>query len=210
MMFVIGRITTSRDQKITGDELSALVNQLIKSMLAIGAGFAPYDRPRRVVHCRAIAPRRFAIALHIQLLQIGGKTMQTLAIRQYCLRGCGKKVAIPDAQQCQNDWHILLQWRRPEMFVHTVGTCQQCREVVHTNGDGDGEANHRPQGITPTHPIPETEDIVFVDAKGRDRFSICRYSDKMLSDGGVILECIQQPLPRRVGVGHCLLGSKGF
>jgi len=61
--------------EIARDESRALMDQLIEGMLAIGAGFAPINWPRREVHFLSIESHVFAIALHRELLEIRRKAL---------------------------------------------------------------------------------------------------------------------------------------
>src|SRR5262249_4926262 len=60
----------SKGDEITRNQPRALVNQLVKRMLAVGAWLAPVDRARVAGHCRAVERDVLAVALHGQLLEI--------------------------------------------------------------------------------------------------------------------------------------------
>src|SRR5471032_89540 len=81
--------------KVTGDQLSTLMDKLIERMLAIGAGLSPIDRARWIVDTSALPRHLFAIALHGQLLQIGRKTLQVLLVRQHRSGLGGKEIVVP-------------------------------------------------------------------------------------------------------------------
>ena len=87
-----------RRQEIAGDQLRALVDELIKCMLAIGAGFAPDDWAGLVVNARAVAGDVLAVGLHVALLEIGGKTVHVLVVGQDGHRLGAEEVIVPDAQ----------------------------------------------------------------------------------------------------------------
>ena len=63
---------TERD-KVTRDEPRPLVDQLIERVLAVGAGFAPVDRAGLVIHFLPGKRDVLAVALHRELLEIGGE-----------------------------------------------------------------------------------------------------------------------------------------
>ena len=67
--------------EVAGDEPRALVDQLVEGVLAVGAGLAPVDRPGVVVHRRAVERDVLAVALHGELLEIGGKALAGTARR---------------------------------------------------------------------------------------------------------------------------------
>ena len=66
--------------KVAGDEPCALVNQLIERVLPIGARFAPVDRAGLVIHVLRRERDVLAVALHRELLEIGGEAFQVLLI----------------------------------------------------------------------------------------------------------------------------------
>jgi hypothetical protein len=69
-----------RDE-VAWNESRALMNQLVERMLAVGAGLAPVDRADIVVDSAAIELDVFAVALHRQLLEISGKSLEILFVR---------------------------------------------------------------------------------------------------------------------------------
>ncbi len=89
-------------------------------MLAVGARFPPYHHAGIVIDRCAVAIHALAVALHLQLLQIGGETVQILVVGQHCVGGGAKEVAIPDAQHAHQYRHVLLQRRTPEVLIHRV------------------------------------------------------------------------------------------
>ena len=70
-----------------------LVNQLVECMLAIGARFAPHNGAGGVrVHCVARARDALAVALHVPLLEVGGKAMEVPEHRHDTKRNIRKNV----------------------------------------------------------------------------------------------------------------------
>ena len=63
--------------------LRALVQQLEERVLAVGAGLAPHHRCRVPIHRPAVAIDALAVAFHFELLQVGGKALQVLLVRQH-------------------------------------------------------------------------------------------------------------------------------
>jgi hypothetical protein len=59
----------------------ALVDQLVKGVLAVGAGFAPNDGPGGVVDAVAVAVHGLAVGLHVLLLQKSDQLAQRRVIR---------------------------------------------------------------------------------------------------------------------------------
>src|SRR5690606_17732654 len=67
--------------KITGNQLRPLMDQLVKCMLAVGTGLSPNDGPCSIVYLLSIPADVFPITFHIALLKISGKAVQVLVIR---------------------------------------------------------------------------------------------------------------------------------
>ena len=89
-----------RRNKIAGNELGSLVNQLVKCVLPVGARFAPNDRACLILNRRPAAIYTFAIAFHIALLEIRSKAVQVLVVRQDGFSCRPEKIVVPDAKQC--------------------------------------------------------------------------------------------------------------
>src|SRR4030095_304462 len=87
-----------RDE-VAGNESRALMNQLVEGMLTIGARLTPVDRASIVADSFAVYGDVFAIALHRQLLQIGGEALQVLLVRQHRDGLGAEEVGIPHRQQ---------------------------------------------------------------------------------------------------------------
>ena len=62
-------------QEVRRDNAGALVDQLVESVLTVGAGLAPENLTRGVVHEGTVSPNGFTVGLHGELLQIGGETV---------------------------------------------------------------------------------------------------------------------------------------
>jgi len=69
------------------------------------------------------------------------------------------------------------------MVIHVMGSIQELLEVLEANGQTDGESNGRPQGVTSSNPIPETEHVGAVNAEFGDLFLVGRKGNKMLGYG---------------------------
>src|SRR2546430_4836864 len=82
--------------KIARDQLGPLVDKLVERGLAIRSRLSPDDRPRLIVYLPALQVDMFSIALHIQLLEIGGQEPEVMIIGQD-RDGLGtEEVVVPD------------------------------------------------------------------------------------------------------------------
>ncbi len=128
-----------KTDKIYRHQLRPLMQQLVKSMLAIGTRLTPDDLPRGVIHGLAAARHGLTVTLHISLLQIRRQSVQILLVGQNGRRLAAIEIAVPDAEQRQNDRQILLQRRCPEMLVHGVKTCQHFVKTFWADGYHDAQ-----------------------------------------------------------------------
>src|SRR5215472_13962045 len=74
---------TRESDEIAGNKPRALMDQLIKGVLSIGAWLPPVDRTRLVVDGRTGERHVLAVALHCELLEVGRKALQILLIRKH-------------------------------------------------------------------------------------------------------------------------------
>lgn len=65
-------------EEITGDELGALVDELVEGMLAVGARLTPDDGASRCLYLLARPRDILAVRFHITLLEVGGETVHVL------------------------------------------------------------------------------------------------------------------------------------
>jgi hypothetical protein len=82
------------------------MNELIKCMLAIGAGFSPDNRSSMIVDVLSTPRYRLAIGFHISLLEIGSKTMHVLVIGKEGVALGLVEVDVPDSYQSQQHWDL--------------------------------------------------------------------------------------------------------
>src|SRR4029077_17535311 len=84
--------------EIAGYKSRPLMDQLIEGMLTVGPRLAPVDRPGVVVDCDSVDRHMLTVALHGELLEIGGKALQILLIWQH---GDGlrlEEIVVPHAE----------------------------------------------------------------------------------------------------------------
>lgn len=73
-MVVTDRVVADgRRQEVAGDQLGALMDQLVEGVLAVGARLTPDDGASLVVNRLAIAIHVLAVGLHVALLEVGRK-----------------------------------------------------------------------------------------------------------------------------------------
>ena len=119
-MFAQRILAVQRRQKICRYHPRALMDQLIKGMLAVGAGLTPHYHAGIVIHLLAVAIHSLAVTLHVQLLQIGREAVQILVVRQHGIGSCAEEVTIPDAEQSHQHRNVFIKRSGAEMFVHRL------------------------------------------------------------------------------------------
>ena len=87
------------DQEIGRHQPRALVQQLEERVLAVGARLAPHDRRGLQIDDVAVAIDALAVALHLELLQVGRQPLQALLVRQHRVRVGAEHARVPDAEQ---------------------------------------------------------------------------------------------------------------
>lgn len=70
----------ARSQEIAGNDLSSLMDQLIKSVLAVGSRLSPNDGTGLVIHLETLVINVLAVGLHVSLLEVGGEAVHVLII----------------------------------------------------------------------------------------------------------------------------------
>ena len=107
---MVGRLAlfVERQQKINGDHLRALVQQLKKGMLGAGPGGAPDDGAGVGLDRRAMHIRGLAVTLHKELRQKVRQVAQRFIVGNKGVGPGAKIVAVPVIDQGQHDRRIGL------------------------------------------------------------------------------------------------------
>ena len=116
-----------RDEQVQGNDLRSLMDELEEGMLAVGARLAPHHRAGRRIGGRAVELDVLAVALHLQLLEIGGKAPEPLVVWDHRLGGVAEDVAVPDAEQPHQDRDVALDRRFAEMLIDLIAAAAGIR-----------------------------------------------------------------------------------
>src|SRR5271157_2124575 len=116
-----------RDE-VARDKPGSLVYQLIKRVLSVGSRLAPIDGPGRVVNLGPLKRHVFAVALHRQLLQVGGKSLEVLLVRQDRNGFRAEEVIVPHCEETHQHRKVALEGRGAEMLIHFVKAAEQAAE----------------------------------------------------------------------------------
>ena len=96
------------------------------------------------------------------------------------------------------------------MLVHLVGAGQQLGEPVEADGEGDRQADRRPQGVAPADPVPHREGPGRVEAERGDLGRVGGDRHEMPVERLRVAALVQVPGARGPGVGQGLRGGEGL
>jgi hypothetical protein len=178
-------------------------------MLSVVARFAPDHGRGRVLHRQAIECHRLAVALHVELLQVGREAPQTAVVRENRVRRQLETVDVPHAEQTEQRRQVALPGRRTEMLVHVVTAGQELEERVATDRDGERYPDRRPHRVPAAHPVPHHEAIVRIDAEGVHRAGVGGNSREVRGHGR-LAEPVGQPSARAARIGQRFLGRESL
>src|SRR5580658_1075111 len=111
------------------------MEQLEEGVLRIVTGLTPDDGRGLTFHGTAIEHHGFAVALHLELLQVGGETSQRVVIRQHGERRRFHEIDIPDADEPHERRQVVAPWRSAKMLIDLVAAAEEVEEVLRTRGD---------------------------------------------------------------------------
>ena len=98
MVLPEGIESLTESDEVCRDEASALMDQLVETVLPVSAGLSPEDRASVVVNVRSIEAYMFAVGFHRQLLKISGEPLEVLLVGQNCDCLGIEEVGVPEAQ----------------------------------------------------------------------------------------------------------------
>ena len=75
----------------------------------------------------AVAVDALAVALHVELLQVGRQPAQLLVVGQHGVGVGAEEVGVPHADQPERHRQVVLERRRPKVLVDLVGAVEQLR-----------------------------------------------------------------------------------
>ena len=84
------------------------MDQLIESVLTVGARFAPDDRTRAPGDRFTFSVDPFAVAFHIPLLEVGGEAVKVLVVGKDGVGLSVVEVVVPDAEEGKGHRQVLL------------------------------------------------------------------------------------------------------
>src|ERR1700677_2714478 len=145
------------DEEVKGNDLRSLVDELEKGVLAVGAGFAPHDRPRRRIGRRAVELNVLAVTLHLQLLETGRQAAEALVRGDNGVGRVAEDISVPDAEQPHQDRDVPFDRRFLEMLVDLIAAAEKFVEAVRPDRDRERQGDAGPNRIAAADPVPEAK-----------------------------------------------------
>jgi hypothetical protein len=147
----------SGKNEVCGDELGALVQQLVEGVLGVGGRLAKEDGASSVLdEGVAGAGNGLPVGFHGELLQVGGEAVEVLVesaksvfvllrasqdLRRHEVGLSTVEIRVPNAQQACNDRDVLLKGGSTEMHIHSMCTLQERMEVLVSNIDSHAQTD---------------------------------------------------------------------
>ena len=205
-----GVVRLGGEDEVGGDELGALVEELVERVLCVGGGLTKEDGTGGVLDVVAATGDGLAVGLHGKLLEVSRETVQVLVEGRDKVGLGAEEVRVPDAQKTTEDGDVLLEGSLLEVLVHGVATSKEVVEVVVTNVQADGKTNGTPDGVTATDPVGEAEHVLLVNTELGDLLLVGRESNEVLGNCRLVLCVSEEPLLSGVGVGGGLSSGEGL
>src|SRR5262249_58864123 len=94
--------------EVTGDQLRALVDELVEGVLAVGSRLAPEDRPGLAADRLALERHVLAVGLHGELLEVRRKALQVLIVGQDGDGLRAEEIVVPEGEEAHEDREVAL------------------------------------------------------------------------------------------------------
>ena len=196
-----------RGHEFARHDIGALVDHLEEGMLAIGAGLAPHNGPRGQIEGIARKRHPLAVALHLELLEIGRQARQPLIVGQHGAGGIAHHLPVPDPGQRQRHGHAFFQRRGAEMLVHRVAAGEEIGEIAGPDRQHQRKPDRPPDRIAPPHPVGKIEHPRRIDTEFARAARMRRNGDELAPR---ILHRPRHPLMRHARIGEGFHGGEAF
>ena len=134
------------------------MQHLEERVLGVGARLAPDHRRGRKVDALAVERHGLAVALHLELLQIGGQPREALVVGQHGERRQIEEGAVPGAEQAHAapaDCARTAPSRKCRSIF--AAPARKCREVLAAEREFRDKPDRRPNRVAAADPIPHRE-----------------------------------------------------
>ena len=79
--------------------------------------------------------------VHLQLLEIGRKSLKSLVVRDHRLRGVAENIAVPDAEKSHQHRNVIRDRRFTKMAVHVMAAGEKFDITLGSDGDCQRQAD---------------------------------------------------------------------
>src|SRR5580700_2652958 len=110
------------------------MDQLVEGVLPVGSWLTPINRTRLVVDFSPIQRDVFTVALHGQLLQVSGESLEVLFVGKHSNGLRAKEIVVPDSKHSYEHRQVLFERGGAEVLIHLVKTVQHGAEVFRADG----------------------------------------------------------------------------
>ncbi len=208
MRRIQGMAGINRGDELDGRHDRTLMQQLEHSMLRVGADATPCNRCRRPIDRLAIARHALAIALHLQLLEIGWQQPQPLIIGEQGARLAPHDTRIILVHESRDQRGVPGRIGQPEVPVHRRRALQQAFKRIPAKRQSSRETDGRPERIAPAYRLGKRQDARFVHAPFDRLVGIGGQRNHLAI--GIIHPRLDKPVDRARGVQHGFGGGEGF
>ena len=133
-----------------------------------------------------------------------------MAVGDNDVAGAAAEVLLPDADEGEQSGDVAPPRGVQEVFVHIVPTAQEFAEMFAADDAHHGQADGRPHGIAPAHPVEHAEHVLRSDTEFGGGSHIGRYGGEVPGDVGFAAAGLQKPAACGLGVEQGFGGAEGF
>ena len=212
LLAVLGRVDrVSECQEVRGNQAGTLVDQLVESVLAVGAGLAPEHFTGCVVDEGAVRGERtcrwtpWSAAAGMRGSGAG------TGVGQNRVGFCAEEVHVPNVQQTHQNGYVLSQGSGAEVLIHCVEASEEVSENLRAENDSQGGTDCGVYRVAAANPVPEAESVLGVNTEccnlvecGGDSHEVLSHSlGRFLAfQSASLSQCGQQPLACHARVGQ--------
>ena len=186
------------------------MQELEEGVLAIDAFAAPEDAAGVAGNGFAGLGYAFAVAFHVELLQVRGQVAQQVGVGDDGMGLRAVEVVVPDADEAEDGGEVAAQRGGEEVFVHRVPAGEEGAEVFGADGGHQGQADGRPDGVTPAHAFGHGEAVFGGDAEGGGGFGVGGHGGEVARQLVFAHAALAQPVAGGVGVEQGFGGGETF
>ncbi len=195
----ISRRAGETDQ-VDGHQHGPLMEELEDRVLRVRSRTAPQDRSR--VDCDRLAGGRdrLPVRLHPELLEVGRKQPESMAVRHDRDGLRAHEVPVPEGQEPADDREVPAERGGGEVLVHGVEATEERAEVLVAERDQQGKPDRRAERRPAANPVPHAKHVLRRNPYALAGFESYRHPYDMTCEVGARSEGRDQPFARRICV----------